>query len=143
MQDDERRGKHYDVKIDGGVSGQVGVGENIRQRQTVHAAPQQVSPEDLAELRRALADVRAQVEAAAPPDQKGAALERVDELAGAATAEKPDLTTMEYVRGWFARHLPQLAGAITSIVVHPIVGKLVEAAGDSLAEEWRRRFGGP
>jgi hypothetical protein len=125
------------------VSGQVGVGENIRQRQTVHAAPQQVSPEDLAELRRALADVRAQVEAAAPPDQKGAALERVDELAGAATAEKPDLTTMEYVRGWFARHLPQLAGAITSIVVHPIVGKLVEAAGDSLAEEWRRRFGGP
>jgi hypothetical protein len=49
---------------------------------------------------------------------------------------------MEYVKRWFVKNLPGLAGAVTSIVVHPIVGKLVEAAGDALAAEFRRRFGG-
>jgi hypothetical protein len=37
--------------------------------------------------------------------------------------------------------LPELAGAVTGVIIHPIVGKLVEAAGDGLAAEFRRRFG--
>jgi hypothetical protein len=49
---------------------------------------------------------------------------------------------MEYVKGWFAKHLPGLAGAVTGVIVHPIVGKLVEAAGETLAAEFKRRFGG-
>jgi len=66
----------------------------------------------------------------------------VQELEEAVTAEKPDLTTMEYVKQWFVKNLPGLAGAVTGVVVNPIVGKLVEAAGDALAAEFRRRFGG-
>ena len=31
--------------------------------------------------------------------------------------------------------------AVTSVVVYPIVGKLVEAGGDALVGEFRRRFG--
>ena len=65
------------------------------------------------------------------------------ELEEAVTAKKPDLTTMEYVKRWFARNLPELAGAVTGVIIHPIVGKLVEAAGDGLAAEFRRRFGEP
>lgn len=80
--------------------------------------------------------------AEAPPEKKEAALERVQELEEAVTAEKPDLTTMEYVKQWFVKNLPGLAGAVTGVVVNPIVGKLVEAAGDALAAEFRRRFGG-
>ena len=82
------------------------------------------------------------MEVKAPPEKKDAALERVDELEEAITAQEPDLPTMEYVKRWFVRNLPDLAGAVTSVVVHPIVGKLVEAAGDALAAEFRRRFGG-
>ena len=52
------------------------------------------------------------------------------------------MTTMEYVKRWFVKNLPGLAEAVTGVVVHPIVGKLVEAAGDALAAEFRRRFGG-
>ena len=53
----------------------------------------------------------------------------------------PDLTTMEYVERWFTRHRPELTGAVTRIVVHPVVVELVRAAGDELVAEFRRRFG--
>ncbi len=128
--------------ITGDVSGQVAVGEGITQTQTTGAARPEVTEADLAELRQALADLKAQVEAGSPPEKKEAALERVEELEEAITAEEPDLTTMEYVKRWFVKNVPALAGAVTGVVVHPIVGKLVEAAGDAMATEFRRRFGG-
>jgi hypothetical protein len=128
--------------ISGDISGQVAVGKGITQIQTIGATPPQVTEADLAELRQVLVGLKAKVAAEAPPDKKGAALERVAELEEAITAEGPDLPTMEYVKGWFAKNLPGLAGAVTSVVVHPIVGKLVEATGDALAAEFRRRFGG-
>jgi len=54
---------------------------------------------------------------------------------------EPDLTTMEYVKKWFVKNLPALAGSVTSLVVHPVVGKLVTAAGDAAVAEFNRRFG--
>lgn len=90
-----------------------------------------------------LAQLKSQVEAEAPADKKAAALERVDELEQAITEKKPDLSTMEYVKNWFGKHIPGLAGAVVSVVVHPIVGKLVEAAGDMLSIDFRKRFGRP
>ena len=66
----------------------------------------------------------------------------MEELEKAITAEAPDLATMEYVKRWFARHVPGLAGAVAGVVVDPVVGKLVEMAGEALAAEFRRRFGG-
>ncbi|MGD1994345.1 MAG: caspase family protein [Anaerolineae bacterium] len=129
------------VVISGDISGQVAVGEGITQAQTIGVSRPEVTQADLTELRRMLADLRATVETEAPPEKKEAALERVEELGQAIAASEPDLTTMEYVKRWFAKHLPGLAGAVTGVVVHPIVGKLVEAAGDALAAEFRRRFG--
>jgi hypothetical protein len=142
MSEQERSGDVIRTTISGDISGQVAVGKGITQTQTIGAARPQVTETELAELRQALADLKAKVAAEAPPEKKDAALERVDELEEAITAEEPDLSTMEYVKRWFVKNLPGLAGAVTSIVVHPIVGKLVEAAGDALAAEFRRRFGG-
>jgi hypothetical protein len=31
---------------------------------------------------------------------------------------------------------------VTSLILHPVVGHLVEAAGVTLAEDFRHRFGG-
>jgi hypothetical protein len=122
----------------------VAVGNRITQRQTVSQSPE-VTAADRAELAELLTRLEQEVAAQAPPEKKTAALERTKELAEAVTAEKPDLSTlstMEYVKGWFVKHLPGLAGAVTGVVVHPIVGKLVAAAGDALSAEFRRRFGG-
>jgi len=127
--------------ISGDISGQVAVGKGITQVQSIGATRPQITEADLAKLRQILTDLQAKVAAEALPEKKDAALERVKELEEALTAEEPDLTTMEYVKGWFVKNLPGLAGAVTSVVVHPIVGKLVEAAGDALAAEFRRRFG--
>ena len=128
--------------ISGEVSGQVAVGKGIQQMQVVGEAKPGATEEELAALRAMLADLKARVEAEAPPGRRAAALERVEELEEAIAAKEPDLTTMEYVKRWFGKNLPGLAGAVAGIVVHPIVGKLVEAAGDALAAEFRRRFGG-
>jgi hypothetical protein len=35
---------------------------------------------------------------------------------------------------------PQMVGVVTSVVIHPIVGEPVDAAGDALAAEFRRRL---
>jgi hypothetical protein len=130
------RGDHISGYIGGNVSGQVAIGRDIAQTQTVLTAA------ETAELAQAFAGLRDKVAAEAPPEQRQAALERVDELEQAVQKEQPDLTTMEYVRKWFGDHLPTLAGAVTGIVVHPLVGRLVEAAGDAAVAEFRRRFGG-
>jgi hypothetical protein len=142
MSIEERRSDDViNATISGPVSGQVAIGNGINQVNVVGWTGPQVTQADLDELHQAVAKVKAHVESVEAPDKKAAALERMDELEEAITAEKPDLTTLEYVKRWFARNLPELAGAVTGIIVHPIVGKLVEAAGDGLAAEFRRRFG--
>lgn len=131
------------VHIDGNVPGQVAVGSSIEQTQSIGNTGTQVSRADLELLRNQFEQVKAQIDRTVPPDQKAKALEKVTELEEAIIDEKPDLSTMEYVKNWFGKNLPQLAGAVTGLVVHPIVGKLVEAAGDALAQEFKRRFETP
>jgi len=126
--------------IKGNVSGQIAIGNDINQSKTkIH---QDVTSEELDTLRQLINELRTKIIAVADSEMKDAALERVDELEQAVTEEKPDLTTMEYVKKWFGKKLPALAGAVTSVVVHPIVGKLVEAGGDLLVKEFQEKFGG-
>ena len=129
--------------VGGDVSegGQVAVGERITQIQTVTGPEPAVTETDLSELRRLLAGLKAKVADEAPPDKRDAALGRLQELEEAIAAEAPDLTTMEYVKNWFARHLPASAEAVTGIVGHPVVVGLVRAAGEGSVAEFRRRFG--
>ena len=142
MSAQQRSGDVIRASFNGGVSGgQVAVGKGITQDQTIGVGAPEITEADRAALRRALADLRTQVITEAPPDKKAAAAERVDELGEAVTAETPDLSTMEYVNRWFVKHLPQLAGSVVAVVTDPVVGKLVEAAGDGLAAEFSQRFG--
>jgi hypothetical protein len=140
MAEQSREGDVIKGTVTGPVSGQVAIGKGITQSQTTVTSGG-ISEAELNQLRAALEAVRTQVRAETPPELQPAALERVDELQQAVTDEKPDLTTMEYVRNWFAKNVPALAGAVTSVIVNPIVGKLVEAAGEAASEEFRRRFG--
>jgi hypothetical protein len=123
--------------------GQVGVGRDISQSyvRTHTEGAGAVTEADLAELRRAVEEVRARILAEAPREQQAAALERVDELQEAVVAEEPDLTTLQYVRRWFGKNLPELAGSVTGLIIHPVVGKIVEAAGELAASQFRALFG--
>jgi|SRR5215216_6090951 len=132
--------KGIQITVGGDVSGQLAAGQNIKQVSTKTTS--RVTESEFEELREILKELRARVDAEAQPDKKDSALQRVGELQQAITEKKPDLSTMEYVKNWFVRNLPGLAGAVTSVVVHPIVGKLVEAGGDALVGEFHRRFGG-
>jgi hypothetical protein len=139
----DARGDQIHGTISGRISGQAAVGKGIEQRQTLgDAAVAAVTEAELAELRDAFAQLRAQVLAEAPADARTAAAERIDELEQAVVAERPDLTTIQYVTRWFGARLPKLAGVVTGVVVHPIVGRLVESAGEMLAADFRRLVGG-
>jgi hypothetical protein len=142
---DRDRGDDIRVSIGGSVTegGQVGVGRSISQSyvRTHTEGTGAVTEADLAELREALQALKARIVAEAPPEQQAAALERVDELAESVVADEPDLTTLQYVQKWFGKNLPKLAGAVTGLIIHPVVGKIVEAAGDLAAQQFRQLFG--
>lgn len=119
---------------------QVAVGKNINQQQQIGSSVE-VTQADLEKVSELFADLKQKIAAEAPPEKKEAAIERVNEMEEEIVSQNPDVSTMEYVRGWFGKNLPGLLGAVTSVVVNPIVGKVVEAAGGLAAEEIRRRFG--
>ena len=96
---------------------------------------------DMEALRGLFADLQERVAAEAPPELADEAQAQVDTLEQVAAAKEPDLSTMERVRDWFVEHLPSVAGSATSLLVNPVLGKVVEAAGDLAAGELRRRFG--
>ncbi len=125
----------------GDISGQIVVGhQNTLNQRIGSSSDTTVTPAELEELRQQFQQLRQQIQAAGAADKQASALERVEELEAAITAEKPDLTTIQYVKNWFGKHLPKLAGAVTGVIIHPIVGKLVEAAGDMAATDFRDRF---
>jgi aminoglycoside phosphotransferase (APT) family kinase protein len=142
MSGKDPQGKGINIRITGDVSGQIAAGEHISQSQSVGGRLAGLTEEDRKALSDLLAQLRQQVAAEAPTDKAEPALEKVSELEQAITAEKPDVDTMRRVKDWFAKNVPQLAGAVTGLVINPIVGKLVEAAGEAIAGEFKRRFGG-
>lgn len=135
-----RRGDTFETHI-GSVSGPVhtGKGDIVIE----HWEARGVTTAELEALRALFDNLRERVTAEAPPELAEEAQTQVDELEEAATAPKTDLSAMERVRNWFFENLPSVAGAVTSLLVNPILGKVVEAAGDLAANELWRRFGRP
>ncbi len=134
------RSRGVTVNIDGDITGQVAIGQNIHQAQSLRASALALTEAELKILSELIAGLKQQVSTQAPPDKKEPALEKVSELEQAINAKKPDISTMESVRNWFVKNIPGIAGAVTGVVVNPIVGKLVEAAGETIADEFKRRF---
>ena len=116
------------------------VGKNNRQQ--VNSTSSEITEADLQQLRALFDDLKQQIIAQAPPDKKDAALERVDELQQEITSKKPEPSTFEYVRNWFSKNLPGLLGSVTSLVVNPLVGKVVEAVSGVAANAIKQHFGG-
>lgn len=131
----------YIVANIGPNSGQVAVGKDIHQQQQIGSG-NKITPDDLRQVQQLFAVLKQQIEQQAPADKKDAALERVNELQQEVTSQKPSLSTFEYMRDWFAKNLPSMAGAVASVVINPIVGKVVEAAGTIAANQLTHLFGG-
>ncbi|HEY9645082.1 MAG TPA: hypothetical protein V6C88_01865 [Chroococcidiopsis sp.] len=128
------------ISVTGSIQGnQVALGSAIHQQHTQATPP---SPMDIevGEFVELLRQIRAQATTAAQPEHRQVTLQWVDELEQAVTAEKPNPTRLARIKQWFLTYLPAVSGAVTSVVVHPIVGKLVEATGDALATDIRRRL---
>ncbi len=138
----ERQHQQTNIRatVSGPITGQVAVGTGITQTQRVSAPGTSLADDDVRALKQLIDDLRAGVETRAPLETKAAAHERVAELEQAITAKVPDLSTMESVKNWFARHLPTLAGAVASVVISPLVGRIVSAAGDTIAAEFQRKL---
>lgn len=128
---------HAAIKIDGNVGGQVAVGNDITQNIGQFNRTEPVTDAELADLRALIAGLRAQVAANTPPEFRESALERIDELAEAVTAEQPELGTARYVLGWFRKKVPALAGAVHDLVLNPLVSRIVGAAGDVAAADFQ------
>lgn len=131
----KKRKRSGEVSInirDVGSEAQVAVGDNITQTHITAA--------DQMQLRQLFDRLAADVEAQAPADQKAEALAKARELEASLTASPPQLDRTEGAKSWLLKHLPGIAGTLTGTFVNPILGKLVEASGDALAAEFKRRF---
>ena len=136
-------GDHFQISVGGGVGGNVVVGRDNQIVASPTNAPRP-SAAEMASFRAAVDEVKSQLAAAAATSAPGAAGEgaaKLDELHAAATAPTPDVSTMVRVRTWFVEHLPTFAGAVTGLLVHPVVGALVKSAGDAVSAEFHRRIG--
>lgn len=146
--------RNIEVHVGGDVTRQLAVGNNNVQVDADHGAvvtvfegkpvvprrrptPVLLPPRPFPGLLGRAAEVAQQ----AAPGNRSTAVEHLDHLHEAITASKPEPSTMDYVLDWFVKNIPTMAGAVTSIVLNPIVGRLVHAGGDALATEFKQRFG--
>ena len=96
-----------------------------------------LTPQETAELRSVFGDLRTIGAEQAQPEQRDEALAQAEELERAVVAEQPDPGRIRKVLGWFRDNAPQLAGAVVSVVINPLVGKVVEGAGQAIADQFR------
>jgi hypothetical protein len=125
------------IRIGGNASGQIAVGNRITQS-SIQIERGEVTESDLTELRILLDELRDRVAAEAAPDHRTGAVERVDELTEAITAEQPDIGTVRYVLKWFRTKVGPLASVVRDLILNPLVAKVVGAAGDVAAEDFER-----
>ncbi len=129
--DDESAGK-FDIHIGDVSGGQVVIGDYNTVTQKVG-----LSPEEAAKLRGVFEGFRSSVEEEAPPERRGEAVAQAEELESAIVSVRPDVGRVRTVLRWFRDNAPQLAGAAVSVVVNPLVGKVVEGAGEAIADQFK------
>jgi hypothetical protein len=100
-----------------------------------------LSPGDIRELSATMTSLRDQIVAQVPLAQRDAALQQVDKLQEAILPQ-PKVGRMAEVRDWFVKNAPAVLGAVTAVFTNPVIGKVVEAAGEMAASAFRKRFGG-
>jgi hypothetical protein len=96
-----------------------------------------LTPQEAAELRSLFGDLRMTVAEQAEPERREEAIAQAEELERAVVAEQPDPGSVRRVLRWFRDNAPQLAGTVASVVINPLVGKVVEGAGEAIAGQFR------
>ena len=129
------------INVSGTNEGAIAGGSDIQQTVSHVTIAGPPSAEELRALADEFTKLRATIEREAPPELKDRALERIDDLEGAASAEEPNVSILAATRDWFLKYVPGLAGAVTGVIINPVVGKIVQAAGDALAREYKEKFG--
>jgi hypothetical protein len=134
MPDEPRQGDVINtaVHLEGDNTGQIAGGKNIVQTTQVVGPP--LTQPEREQVRLDFARLREQIAAQAPAERRDQAVGHIEELERAAFEAEPDLTTIQLVTRWFKHNLPALAGSVTSLIATPLVGRLVQVAGDQLVE---------
>ena len=129
----------------GNNSGSLNIGSHTETLNTWQQAnlARVVSPAEIAELAQAFHGLRQSVAEAAPPALADEAAQQAAALQSAVTSPKPDVTAMGNAKAWFAEHLPAILGGVTGLLTNPIIGKLVQAAGEFTVDQFRERLGLP
>jgi hypothetical protein len=140
MTDDTPSDRSIKVDVHDMKNSQLAAGDQITQTQTTVRISAPPSAEELQELTAAFAALKAQVERDAPPEVREEAVRQTEALQEATVAEKPNVSVMAAAKQWFLNHAPGLLGAVTAVVVNPIVGKIVSSAGDAIAKEYQKWF---
>jgi hypothetical protein len=135
MNKDQSSGDRISGVVTGPAQGQVAIGKDIAQHQATGSMTMELSDAERGELRDLFTKLKQDVAEAVPEAERDAAIDRIDELHEAVAAGPPDLTTVRYVKEWFARKLPAVAGIVAAVLVHPLVGGIVTVAGERMADE--------
>jgi hypothetical protein len=133
MHSDEGAGGKFNIKIGDLHQSQAVVGDHNTVTQNIG-----LTPKEAAELRGIFDDLRTKVVEKAPPEKRDAALAEAKELEAAIVTDKPKPDRVRQALAWFRDNAPELAGAVAGIVVNPLVGKVVEKAGKSIADQFRQ-----
>jgi hypothetical protein len=114
---------------------QVVIGDNNTVQQQIGlAARERLDDGELQTLIAELAGVRELVAARAPGDVRDQALGQVDELrAGTTAADHPEPSRLARVYRWFLDNVPDLAESVSTILLGPVVGKLVGGGAGAMA----------
>ena len=91
------------------------------------------------QLQLAFAEVRTILRARVGAADLEAAELHLHQLEEVALSPNPDLDTVVEAQHWFTRHVPKVAGTVTGLLIHPLLGLLTEIAGETAIDELRRR----
>lgn len=99
--------------------------------------------EEIKSLETIFNQLSEEIKSAAPKEIQPKAKEQAEQLKEEVLSEKPDPTIIKQAKSWFISNLPAVLGTVTGILTHPIVGKLVESAGEYTLKNFRERLGLP
>jgi hypothetical protein len=126
----------YEVSFSGTFSeSQFSVGDhNLLQQRVGEAARERLEPAEVEALARDLRDIRDRTAAQTPPDRRDEALSRVGELeATTMGADHPEPARIARVYRWFLRNAPDIAESVSTLLLGPLVGKLVGGGTGAIA----------
>lgn len=133
MSDEPRYQPIFSGQFRDGV--QIAVGQGNQQDQRIEAAPgERLDATELEALKRELDAIRALVAMRASHENQDAALGRIDELESATVgAAEPEPRRIARVYRWFLDNVPDLAESVSSLLLGPLVGKLVGGGAGAMA----------